>query len=279
MRERVYKGDSAIIEANLFDEDGVNFLPASTVSWKIRKPNAEIAQGGPDPVSESTAVIAFSETNLPGSYHAQVTFDLSDTTKRSTVLSFEVIDPLETTTHDPAQSGTDVDDIEVTVDRAWMKLEDLFDSDLGGPHLRDRTLAIFDREKMKRLLPDAFYNINNYYQPATGYDETTFPYTGHGPLLSQALLVESIMHLMRSYVEQPAPVGAGTPTYFDRRDYLNRWGLILQGETRKLEMWLDLFKRGEMGFGQSSLLVGGYASYTNRVPRYMRGRYPYIYRW
>ena len=159
-----------------------------------------------------------------------------------------------------------------------MKLEDLWDSDLGGPHLRDATKAIFDREKIRRLLPDALYNINNVYQPATGFDETTFPYQNHRPLLAQALLVESIGHLMRAYVEQPLPAGANV-SYFDRRDYLQRWQMILQMELDKLNRWLDLFKRDLMGLGYSAMLVGGYASYPSRVPRYMRGRYPYIVRY
>lgn len=273
-RDRVYKGDTAIIEANLFDEDGVSPIPVQSASWQVRKPDGNIATGGPTVIEDSEISIAFADTVLPGSYSTQVTFLLPDSSKRSTVLSFEVVDPLEST-----NIGTSDTPEEKVIDRAWMKLEDLFDSELGGPHLRDRTLQNFDREKMKRLVPDALYNINNYYQPSTGFDEATFPYDAHSPLLAQGILVESIYHLMRSYVEQPTPVGAGTPTYFDRRDYLNRWQMILTGEEKRLDMWLDLFKRDQMGFGSSSLLVGGYASYGNRVPRYMRGKYPYTYRW
>lgn len=270
MRDRTYKNDTALIEASLFAEDGVNYLPATQVEWTIRKPDGTLVTDN-DAVPNTSASIAFSDTALPGNYNAQIAFTLTDGTRRSTVLSFEVVDPLETTTSSATPQ-------EAIVDRAWMKLEDLFDSELGGPHLRDRTLAIFDREKMKRMLPDALYNINNFYQPATGYTEDSFP-ADHHPLLSQALLVESIYHLMRSYTEQPQPMGAGTPTYFDRRDYVNRWKMILDGEEKRLNMWLDLFKRGEMGFGNSSLLVGGYASYANKVPRYMRSRYPYIFRY
>jgi hypothetical protein len=60
---------------------------------------------------------------------------------------------------------------------------------------------------------------------------------------------------------------------------MNRWQSVLQQEEKKLFMWLDLFKRDQMGLGQSSMLVGGYASYAARYPRYMRGRFPYyLYR-
>jgi hypothetical protein len=272
MRDRVYKGDTAIIEANLFDQDGVSTLPTQNVAWQVRKPDGIVVSGGPTNLERSEASIAFTDTTEPGAYSSQVTFTLTDGSKRSTVLSFEVVDPLETT----SQSTNDVDAV---VDRAWMKLEDLFDSELGGPHLRDRTLQNFDREKMKRMLPDALYNINNYFTPATGFDDATFPYLAHSPLLAQGILVEALYHLMRSYVEQPTPVGSGTPTYFDRRDYMQRWQTVLQLEEKRLDMWLDLFKKDQMGFGQSSLLVGGYASYSTRYPRYMRGKYPYVFRY
>jgi hypothetical protein len=272
MRDRVYKGDTAIIEANLFDEDGVSNLATTMVEWQVKKPDGTLANGGPTPIEASDASIAFIDTALPGMYSAQITFTLAGGNKRSTVLTFEVVDPLET-------SSESTTPIEATVDRAWMKLEDLFDSELGGPHLRDRTLANFDRGKMARFLPDALYNINNFYQPSTGFDETNFPYDQHGPLLSQAVLVESLYQLQRSYVEQPTPMGAGQPTYFDRRDYMNRWNTVKKEEEARLNMWLDLFKRGQMSFGNSSLLVGGYASYSSRVPRYMRGQYPHVYRW
>ncbi len=276
MTERVFKNDTALVEASLFDEDGVSPLPATWVDYTIKKPDGDIFTASAVPVEDTQVSIAFGDTSLPGQYLAQITFTLSDPdlTRRSTVLSFEVIDPLEATFDDPSDT-----DVEKTVDRAWMKLEDLFDSRLGGPHLRDRTLANFSRDKLERFLPDALYNINFYYQPETHYTVDTFPFDTSQPLLAQGLLVEAIRHLMRSYVEQPQPMGAGTPTYFDRRDYLNRWQQILTMEEDRFNMWLDLFKRNLQGFGNTSILVGGYASYTSRYPRYMRGRYPYIYRW
>lgn len=273
MRDRVYRGDTAIIEANLYDEDGVSHVPVTSVSWQVRKPDGSVAEGGPTNLSDSSAAITFSDTSTPGQYTTQITFTLVDNSLRSTVASFEVVDPLATSVENDSSSP-----IDKTIDFAWMKLEDLFDSELGGPYLRDQTLANFDRTKLGRLLPSALYNINNYYQPSTGYDTTTFPFDHHMPLLAQGLLVEGIRHLIRSYVEQPLPSGPGTPSYFNRRDYLNRWQTVLQSEEQQLNMWLDLFKRGEMNFGDTALLVGGYASYPSRIPRYMRGRYPYVYR-
>ena len=276
MQDRVYKGDTALVEASLYDDDGTSPLPATWVDYSIKKPDGDVFTVSAMPVDSTLVSIAFGDTFLPGQYLAQITFTLDDPdlTRRSTVLSFEVVDPLESTFDDPTAT-----DVEHTVDRAWMKLEDLFDSELGGPWLRDKTMATFSRDKMMKFLPDALYNINYYYQPQTAYTEIDFPYSTEMPLLAQGLLIESIRHLMRSYVEQPQPLGAGTPTYFDRRDYLQRWQQILQIEEDRFNMWLDLFKRGLMGFGHTSILVGGYASYTSRYPRYMRGRYPYVYRW
>jgi hypothetical protein len=272
MAQRIYVNDTALIDVDIVGDDGVNHLTASTVEYTFKKPDGTTITGGPQAVSESEATVVIADTDLPGLYTGQITFVLADSSRRSVVSQFEVIDPLQTT-----EDATTP--LESVIDRAWMKLEDLFDSDLGGPWLRDRTLSIFDREKLARLLPDALYNINNSYQPALGYDDNNFPFTQHSPLLSQALLVESIYHLMRSYVEQPAPLGGGNITYFDRRDYLSRWQSILQGEEDKLNKWLDLFKRDQMGFGSGAILVGGYASFAARYPRYIRGRYPYNIRW
>ncbi len=217
----------------------------------------------------ATLVLSGQLTQIPGLYQARAQFTTSDGIKKSDRIWFEAVDPIE-------REGTTPGGI--VVDRAWMKLEDLFDSELGGPHLRDRTMAIFDKSKMARLLPDALYRIGATYTPAQVYNETNFPFTDHSPLATQGLLVESIKHLMRSYVEQPLPVGSNI-TYFDRRDYLTRWQQIYQIENDLFVLWLDLFKQSMIGFGNTSVLVGGYNSPAYRIPRYMRGRYPYQIRY
>ncbi len=94
-------------------------------------------------------------------------------------------------------------------------------------------MAIFDKTKMNHLLPDALYNIGATFTPIVTYTEENFPFDQHSVLAEQSLLVESIRHLIRSYVEQPLPVGSNV-TYFDRRDYMNRWQSILQLEMDKL---------------------------------------------
>jgi hypothetical protein len=273
MAQRFYTGDTAQITATLLDPDGVSALPATSARLSVKKPGDDTPVVSDTTVASTDAILNFTDTTAPGLYYTNVQFTLEDGTKHSVPGSFEIVDPMES-----SSAATDPNSADAAVDHAWMKLEDLFDSSLGGPYMRDRTLAQFDREKMKRLLPDAIYTINNTYQPATSYDPTSFPYDIHLPLVSQAVLTQSIRHLMRSYVEQPNPLGGAQIGYFDRRDYLNRWQQILFIEEKQLNDWLDLFKRDLMGFGQTSTLVGGYASFYGRYPRYMRGRYPYVYR-
>lgn len=201
-----------------------------------------------------------------GLYSAVASFTLPDGVISSVPYNFEIVDPLgdATATADPQTNA---------IGHAWMKLEDLFDSELGGPWLRDKTISAFSRQKMAKLLPDALYYVNNVDQPVTAFTTVNFPYDNHSPLISQALLVESIYHLMRSYVEQPQPVGQSI-TYFDRRDYLNRWSTVLQSEEKKLQEWLQIFKLQYTQFGSSALLIGGYASSLARTPAGYRTRYP-----
>lgn len=310
---RIYRDDTALLEAALFEADEITPEVPVSVTWELRSPSQrnlivsqlpsepnlddivisstpltvntilypawsvfewdgivwnEIPPTGSSTLTGNTASLSVpgAVINETGLYKGRARFTLDDSSVRSTPLSFESIDPFD---------DIGITDIDNVIDRAWMKLEDCFDSELGGPHLRDRTLAIFDKEKMSLLLPDALFNINNEFTPITSYTEENFPYNPSGPLLTQALLVETIYHLMRSYAEQPLPVGAGQISYFDRRDYLQRWQTILQMEETKYLRWLALFKNELMGFGSGALLVGGYATYA-RMPRFMRARYPRV---
>lgn len=312
MAERIFSGDTAILISAIAQEDEVNLIPVTAVDWSVVNPEGEdvlvsslpsspelgdtiglkilitpftawdvvtwdgnnwnvIDSMSPPELVDNTATLVLSGelTKIPGLYQVRAQFTTTEGYKKSDRIWFEAIDPIERTATTPAG---------IAVERAWTKLEDLFDSELGGPHLRDRTLAVFDKTKMAKLLPDALYRIGATYQPAIVYTEDNFPFDGHSVLASQALLVEAIRHLMRSYVEQPLPVGSNV-TYFDRRDYLNRWQTIFQLENDLFILWLDLFKQDQIGFGNTATLVGGYNSPAYRIPRYMRGRYPYQIRY
>jgi hypothetical protein len=269
--DRFYLNDTAVVERTLFDEDGVTPLPATSYSYTMKKPDGTVVSGGPTTINDADVRFTTTNTNLPGFYQGAIQFTLGNGEIHSETFGFEILDPLQTTTDSTTPE-------EAAIDLAWMKFEDMFDSDPGGPYLRDRTKNMVSRDKIARFVTDAIYTINTTYVPTTTYDETSFPYDPHMPLLSQSLVVNFIKHLMRSYVEQPNPVGGGQFGYFDRRDYLNRWQSLFTIENTQLLLWLDLFKKDQMGFGSTSILVGGYATWYGRYPRYMRGRYPYIYR-
>lgn len=83
--------------------------------------------------------------------------------------------------------------------------------------------------------------------------------TSTGTLLTAGLLshnCEVLKHLRRSYVEQPQFMG-GQVTRLDRRDYLQRWGEILEDEEEDLKGQLDSFKIANMGLGKPTVLVSG----------------------
>lgn len=304
---RIYVDDTAVVVADIWEEDEQTPLIPTQVVWEFARPdnsmltvsslpttailNARIITNqvigafaawtvlnwngtawvdtGADAVpvliqNEATIVIPGEAINVPGAYRGRARFKLQDNSWRSQPVQFDAIDALVTELDLTGTNGA--------VNHAWMKLEDLFDSELGGPWLSDETKANFDRNKLKMLLPDALYLINQGYQPVTTFNDVDFP-QAHMPLLSQAMLVEAIYHLMRSYVEQPIPAG-GNVNWFDRRDYLQRWQSVLALEEKRLMERIDIFKREYTGFGSSALLVGGYASTLTRTPAGMRARYP-----
>jgi hypothetical protein len=311
-RDRVYKNDTVTVQTELFEEDEITPVNPVDVTWDFVRPDGRhltvsslpsvpvtveaiiltasttvgltsyppftvLQYDGttwnevtPAAVSilldnEATLSIPSACTSLEGPYRGLARFTLEDGSIQSQPMPvFEVVDPLAVP---DAATG-----IDIPVERAWMKLEDLFDSELGGPWLSDKTFAHFDQNKLKRLLPDALYLINNGIQPTTSFDDLNFP-SAHYPLVTQALLIEGIYHLIRSYVEQPLPAGSNI-SYFDRRDYLARWQSVLEKEENKFTQLVDIFKLEYTGFGATSILVGGYGTPLTRMSRYWRMRLP-----
>lgn len=147
------------------------------------------------------------------------------------------------------------------VDQVWIRFADLFDSPAGGPHLATYFQSHFGRGRVAQLLRVAVGRLNSISQPYQTYTidgdgGAAFPVTSWGPLLEQALYVEVIKHLRRGYVEQPLLTGGDAPR-LDRRDYLDRWGLILDDEEADLKGRLNVFKIANMGLGRPSVLVSG----------------------
>jgi hypothetical protein len=307
----VYMHDSAPLEASIFAEDGVTPITPTSASWSITRPDgnpllvttlptyipvvgeriitdavigavpryhtlewngtAWIDLGTPYAVENLTDnttsyLVPTFGTYMEGTYKARAMFILSDGSQRSQFIEFEVYDPLATST-------TDFDKM---LDLTWLLFEDCFDSDLGGPYLRDVTLANFDRKKVAALAPMALLSIN-VKPPVQNFTIDNFPYADSMALFAKSLEIEVFKHLMRSYVEQPAVQGSSSISYFDRRDYLQRWQTLYQIEADEFKHWLTLWKRGFYNFGSGSLLIDMKSGRRQMYPQIDRARGRYWY--
>jgi hypothetical protein len=153
------------------------------------------------------------------------------------------------------------DNMKAVVEQGWNRFEDLFDSPLGGPNLQVYAESHFNRGRVAQLLRIAMGILNTAAQPFQTYTldgdgGAQFPVARWGPLLEQALYVEILKHLRRSYVEQPLLQG-GEVTRHDRRDYFDRWNMVLQDERATLKEQLDVFKIRAMSLGRPAVLVSG----------------------
>jgi hypothetical protein len=211
---RIYTTDTAVLVADIFsDEDGTP-QPASGSLWRFVDPTGsnliysslpsspttnqivmldqatggfnawdvvewngsswvKIDQGSSTLTEEeATVAIPGTLTGSAGLYRGYVQFTLPGSVKKSQPIDFEVINPIEA--EDSLDNQAPYDENWV-VNHTWMKLEDLFDSELGGPWLRDKTFSSFDKNKIRRFAPDAVYRINVDYQPNTSFSEATSP--------------------------------------------------------------------------------------------------------
>jgi len=91
-----------------------------------------------------------------------------------------------------------------------------------------------------------------------------------GGLLGQYTYVEMVKHLIRSYTEQPAIMGSGSITRLERRDYADRWRLVLRDEEAELKSLLDMFKIRHMMLGNPRVLVSG-GTYGRYAPTRIAG--------
>ena len=268
-QKRVFLNDTALLEAYIYEADDETLIPLTAINavlFTIKKPSEDSPAILDDPgtvVGDGHAqyLVDSAQVSEPGEYLGTAQFVLSNGEKRTVIVDFDVVDPFQ---------ATDAGHADPWIDLTWRKLEDCFDSEIGGPWLRDMTMARFDKSKMKTLLPDVLLDIN-IQQPITAFTEDTFPLDHNGgALLSQGLLVVTVRHLVRSYAEQP-DTNNSPVAFLDRRRYHETWLKVLEVEEAQYRRVLALWKRQYFGFGRSKLLVASKAG--RLVPAPMRTRY------
>lgn len=187
-----------------------------------------------------------------GEYVGAARFTLTDGQIRSVPIDYEVLDQFEDMGEYPGDG---------VVDAAWGLLEDCFDSELGGPWLRDMTMGSgFRKGKMRSFLGQALFDINNQI-PQTDFTEGSFPYgasDGGDALFTQGLLCAAIRHLMRSYTEQP-DVTSSPVAFLDRKRYAMAWKSIYDVEWALYLRWLALYKRRLWNMNATRLIVSSKA--------------------
>jgi hypothetical protein len=145
------------------------------------------------------------------------------------------------------------------VDRIWVRLADLFDSALGGPHLQEYAQTNFGRDRIAQLMQLAMNRITSRLQQPQQwnlYVDEGYPYAEWSGLLEQSLWIETLKHLHRSYIEQPTPQGVPVAR-LDRTEYYRRWAEVISLETGEFNEMLDVFKLSLMGLGNVAVIVAG----------------------
>lgn len=153
------------------------------------------------------------------------------------------------------------------VETTWLRFEDMFDSAIGGPHLKEYAQSSFGRDRLAQLLGLAINRLNVASQPHQAYTLESFPYVQWGGLLEWALYLETIRHLIRSYAEQPDAQGVQTAR-LDRSRYSEIWRGILRDEEPQFTKAVEQYKFAAMGLGRASVLVSGgiFGEWTRPMP-------------
>jgi len=273
---QAFIGNTNLLTAYLYDVEGEDLLAeADVTSAKFTvlaegdtpyEPSIDAEDG--TPLGDGTATYQF---NVPadvngdeGEYKAYCRFvyDEGGFTKTKDVpCDYEIIDPFQ-------RAGASA--VDPSVDLAWKMLEDCFDSEQGGPWLRDMTLAHFDKVKMRELVPGAFLDMNSV-PPQTSFTPETFDYASDDgmALMAQGVLVAAIRHLMRSYTEQPTMTNSPV-AYADRTRYQQQWSVIYQVEKERWDALVKLYKFRFFGTG-AKVLVGTKSGRMIPAPLRSRG--------
>lgn len=261
-------GDAAQLYPVLTDVNDTPIEDADLISVQfiIQKPDGSSVELVGEIQDDGRGFLVFKETDQVGAYLCVAKFKTLDFGIRSVRYDFEVIDPFDP----PVPTDADI-----IIGKVWDKLEDCFDSEMGGPWLRDVTMDFFSKDKVVEFIDEGLLDINLYHPPTDLMMEDFMAQRADGtfqnlPLLTEAVFLAVVRHLMRSYTEQPLPVGAQI-VYEDRRDYQQRWKAIYDLEFQLFEHWAKLFKRQFLGLGKSKLLISNKAG--RLLPAPMRTRF------
>ncbi len=258
----VWQGDTAELFAYFYDTDDTPLTQAAFagVTFVIRNPNGTDITVGGSVNPDGSVFYRFTATTTVGLYKWTAQATLTTGEKRTYRDEFQVEDPLT----DPPDTWD-----KQIADEVWMRLEDCFDSENGGPWLRDMSLAYFEPSKIQRFIAEGLLRINVTPPTTTldlSYFTTSIPLTDPNVtpgtmqpdpdkiIIVQGTLLAVIRHLMRSYTEQPNPQGANI-VWQDRRDYLDRWERIYQIEEAIFKEMTLLWKRQFYNFGHGALLT------------------------
>lgn len=272
---RAFLGDSKILDAYLFQSDGQTPVAKGNiheVKFTVRKPsddpNIPSIDAQPGVIVGEGAgqfVVPGTTNNEEGEYRAFAQFTYDEDALVNLVATvpifYDIIDAFE---------RTGPSNIDPAVDAAWLKLEDCFDSEFGGPWLRDQTFRVFDKTKMRSLAPETLLMINET-MPYTDHTLDNYPYEegSANALFAQGLLVSTIRHLMRSYTEQPEPVSSPV-AYMSRLKYQQAWKAIYDIEVALFDKWLYLWKLRSYNITTGAVLIGTKAG--RMLPAPMRSR-------
>jgi hypothetical protein len=243
--------DTADLSASIFNARGepVKSEDLTEVSWEIQKPDGTRVTNLLGDIDDDGIGTLQYETDQVGWYVAVASFTMNNGTRKSRTTNFEVFDPF---------NPPEPTDPEIVANLVWDKVEDCFDSEEEGPWLRDMTLNVFNRTKMTEFIAEGLFDINQQNPPTGITMEGFFAGAGHPnsdmPLLVQGTFLSVVRHLMRSYVEQPQPMGSQV-VYEDRREYLQRWQVIYEIEMETYSRWIALWKRKYLHLGTSKSLV------------------------
>lgn len=258
----IHLGDTIDLRVYAFtdDEQPIATDDITSVGFTVQLPDATQQTISGTVESDGAGFLLWTDTSQTGVYPWIAQFIFDDGSKKSYRREFVVTDPFAVV---PQTQRNKV------AEEVWMRIEDCFDSELGGPWLRDQTLAYFDASKVERFIAEGLLFINSW-PPLTNLSLADFTTPAPDPdpalppdstqndpdqiIIVQGTLIAVIRHLMRSYVEQPLPTGANI-VWQSRRDYLDRWNTIYQIEWDFFKEAVTLWKRNMLGYGRTSLLI------------------------